>query len=167
MKLRIQETRKTRNQVMDELESNGYDIVDTGYGDYKYELPKWKNKGYDVKGFYVRTDTPGLKMWVLYGKQLTESIMKESSTKSYWKYNQSEDTLPDGDYYDKNTIKRFRLIPCKTPEECYDDNNSRFSSWAVTELEYPYKEVYCTKDEAYEYLMDYLNQSRYETVNDL
>ena len=34
--------------------------------------------------------------------------IKESSTKSYWKYNQFEDTLPDGDYYDKYTIKRFR-----------------------------------------------------------
>ena len=49
MKLHIQETRKIRNQVMDELESNGYDIVDTGYGNYKNELPKWKNKGYDVR----------------------------------------------------------------------------------------------------------------------
>ena len=263
----IQELRKTRNQVMDELEADGYDIVDTGYGDYNSELTKWKNKGYDVKGFYVKTDTPGLRMWVLYGKLLSEAVIredkydlswkevgneiiymdddrlklpiyekrvynhiviqvvpeesndeliwtvyytpnigkdgfklaetgffssgeamdyvddeligkfdifnmqKESITeetgKSYWKYNQYEDTLPEGDYYDKYTIYRFRLIPCETPEDCYEGDIRRFSAWAVTELDYPYKEVYCTKDEAYGYLMDYLNHSRYETIHDL
>ena len=93
--------------------------------------------------------------------------IKEASTASYWKYNQFEDTLPEGDYYDKETIKRFRLIPCDTPEDCYEGDIRRFSAWAVTELEYPYKEVYCTKDEAYEYLMDYLNHGRYETIHDL
>ena len=97
---------------------------------------------------------------------LNESL-KEETVKSYWKYNQFEDTLPEGDYYDKYTIKRFRLIPCNTPEDCYEGDIRRFSVWAVTELDYPYKEVYCTKDEAYGYLMDYLNQSRYETIHDL
>ena len=93
--------------------------------------------------------------------------IKESSTKSYWKYNQFEDTLSDGDYYDKYTIKRFRLIPCETPEECYEGDVRRFSAWAVCETEYPYKEVFCTKDEAYNYLMDFLNDGRYETIHNL
>ena len=93
--------------------------------------------------------------------------MKESNIKSYWKYNQFEDTLPDGEYYDKYTIKRFRLIPCETPEECYEGDVRRFSAWAVCESEYPYKEVHCTKDEAYNYLMDFLNDGRYEKIHNI
>ena len=76
MKLQINETpqrdrktRKNRNQVQDELESQGYDIIDSGYEDYHPYEKKWINKGYDVKSWYVKSDTPGLKMWVMYGKK--------------------------------------------------------------------------------------------------
>ena len=93
--------------------------------------------------------------------------IKENSEKSYWKYNQFEDTLPEGDYYDKYTIKRFRLIPCQTPEECYEGDIRRFSAWAVTEPLYPYEEVFCTKDEAYKFLMDTLNDGRYERIHNI
>ena len=49
--------RKTKLQQMDELESQGYDVIDSGYEDYKDIEAKWKKKGYDVKSFFVRSDT--------------------------------------------------------------------------------------------------------------
>lgn len=93
--------------------------------------------------------------------------LNESPVKSYWKYNQFEDTLDETKYYDKYSIKRIKLIPCSSADECYDDMGRNFSAWAVTEPEYPYKEVYCTKEKAYDYLMQSLNNGRYETIHDL
>lgn len=72
MKLRIRESgkiRRTRNEIMDELEDHGYTIIDSGYEDYLPYEKDWKKRGYDVKSFYVKSDTPGLKMWVMYGKK--------------------------------------------------------------------------------------------------
>lgn len=62
--------RRTRNEIIKELEKNGYDIIDSGYERYDYYEKQWKAKGYDVKSFYEKTDTPGIKMWVMYGKKI-------------------------------------------------------------------------------------------------
>ena len=71
MKLKISEGRKrmSRYDQMSELESQGYDIIDSGYEDYHPYEEKWRRAGYDVKSFYQKSDTRGLKMWVMYGKK--------------------------------------------------------------------------------------------------
>jgi hypothetical protein len=62
--------RRTKNEMISELEKNGYSIIDSGYERYDYYEEQWKAQGYDVKSFYEKTDTPGLKMWVMYGKKI-------------------------------------------------------------------------------------------------
>ena len=53
---------------MDELEADGWVYLDNGYGSYDYDAKQYQKDGYQTKGFYIRSDTPGVKMWQLYGK---------------------------------------------------------------------------------------------------
>lgn len=61
--------RRNRNAIIDELEKQGWEVIDSGYEDYRYYEEKWRKKGYDVKSFYFKSDTPGLKMWMMWGKK--------------------------------------------------------------------------------------------------
>lgn len=61
--------RRTKNEMINELEKNGYSVIDSGYERYDYYEEHWKALGYYVKSFYEKTDTKGLKMWVMYGKK--------------------------------------------------------------------------------------------------
>ena len=99
-----------------------------------------------------------------YGKN--ESL-KEDTYKSYWKYDVESDVFnrnEDSDtYLTKYDIRKVKLIPCKTPEECYDDERY----WAVCKYEYPYDEFYGTKQEAYDMLLTSWNNSKYERIHDI
>lgn len=99
-----------------------------------------------------------------YGKN--ESL-KEGTYKSYWKYDVESDVFnrnEDSDtYLTKYDIRKVKLIPCKTPEECYDDERY----WAVCSYEYPYDEFYGTKQEAYDMLLTSWNNSKYERIHDV
>ena len=99
-----------------------------------------------------------------YGKN--ESL-KEDTYKSYWKYDVESDVFnrnEDSDtYLTKYDIRKVKLIPCKTPEECYDDERY----WAVCKYEYPYDEFYGTKQEAYNMLLTSWNNSKYERIHDI
>lgn len=100
-----------------------------------------------------------------YKNSIGESIIREdSSKKSYWKYNLMD--TDDDTYYDKRSIKKIKLIPCSNPDDCYVDENG-ITSWAVCDYEYPYDEVFCTKDEAYDYLLTRLNSGMYEREHDI
>lgn len=48
-----------------------YVLLDTGYGvDGKDDaVKKYQDKGYEVKSRFVKTDTPYLKMWEVWGKK--------------------------------------------------------------------------------------------------
>ena len=67
--IKMRKRRRTKNEMIDELEKNGYGIIDSGYESYDYYEEQWKALGYYVKSFYEKTDTKGLKMWVMYGKK--------------------------------------------------------------------------------------------------
>lgn len=47
----------------------GYKLLDTGYEYYNDRLCELKDKGYDCEGCYVKTDTKGLRMWEIWGKE--------------------------------------------------------------------------------------------------
>ena len=89
--------------------------------------------------------------------------MKESGQKSYWRYNLMD--VDDDRYYDKQSIRHIELIPCDNPDACYDDFDG-ITSWAVCDNDYG-NEVFCTKDQAYSYLLDFVNRSMYEREHNI
>lgn len=93
-------------------------------------------------------------------------IKESSDKKSYWKYNlfdRAIERVENSDrYFDERTIRQVKLYPCETEDECYEGD-----FWAVRKSYSPYGAVFGTKDEAYEELMCYLNNSMYEKDNDL
>lgn len=102
-----------------------------------------------------------------------DESLKESSTKSYWRYNLNdpnkikvEENDDFDEYFDKYSIRKIKLTPCETPEDCYVDEGG-WSTWAVCSDDYPYDEIYGTKEEAYDELMYRLNNSIYERRHDL
>lgn len=96
-----------------------------------------------------------------------ESLINEDSKKSYWKFNQFE--KDDYEYYDKQSVRKFNLIPCETEDDCFVDENDNYSAWPVYDISDgdSTKPVFCTKREAYDYLLDLLNQSIYEREHDI
>lgn len=102
-----------------------------------------------------------------------ESLKTESVFKSYWRYNLNdpnkikvEENDDFDEYFDKYSIRKIKLTPCETPEDCYVDEGG-WSTWAVCSDDYPYDEIYGTKEQAYDELMYYLNNSIYERRHDL
>lgn len=58
--------KKSLNQLLDE----GYEIFDTCYGNASHIVSAAKAKGYtDIKPRRVKTDTPGLKMFMVLVKK--------------------------------------------------------------------------------------------------
>ena len=96
-----------------------------------------------------------------------DESLKEDTYKSYWKYDVESPVLnrnEDSDtYLTKYDIKKVKLIPCKTPEECYEDERY----WAVCNYDYPHDEFYGTKQEAYDMLLASWNNSTYERIHDI
>jgi len=96
-----------------------------------------------------------------------DESLKEDTYKSYWKYDVESPVLnrnEDSDtYLTKYDIKKVKLIPCKTPEECYEDERY----WAVCNYDYPHDEFYGTKQEAYDMLLTSWNNSTYERIHDI
>lgn len=92
--------------------------------------------------------------------------MKESPSKSYWKYSVLDPVFDrdedDDTYLSKYDIRRVKLIPCDNPDECYDDVYS-----AVCNYEYPYDEFYGTKQDAYDMLLTSWNNSTFERIHDI
>lgn len=93
--------------------------------------------------------------------------LKESSHKSYWKYDVESPVLNEDDedetYLTKYDIRRVKLIPCENPEDCYDSDRY----WAVCNYEYPYNEFYGTKNDAYDVLLTCFNNSTFERIHDI
>lgn len=91
----------------------------------------------------------------------------ESISKSYWKFNLDDPIIDrirgNGDYFDKYSIKKIKLYPCDTEDDCYIGD----SDWAVCSYEFPHNAIFGTKEEAYEELMYYINNNFYEMRNDL
>lgn len=97
MKLRIREsnykpkhTRRSKWDIISELKRNGYTLLDAGYGDWHYYTKGYEND-FIVKGFFNKTDAPGLKMYSLYGKP-------KDSTYSKWYnalYDFAKENYPD------------------------------------------------------------------------
>lgn len=56
------------------LENSGFSIIDSGYDNREWPIVKqelirkYKQKYAEVKPMKVKTDTPGLKMWVVWVK---------------------------------------------------------------------------------------------------
>lgn len=92
-----------------------------------------------------------------------ESFIKKSGVKSYWSYDLMD--VDDNKYYDKRSIRRIKLIPCDNPDDCYADFGGT-TSWAVCDTDCD-NEVFCTKDQAYSYLLDTINRNRYEREHDI
>lgn len=92
-----------------------------------------------------------------------ESFIKEFGAKSYWSYDLMN--VDDDRYYDKQSIRRIKLTPCDNPDDCYADFGDT-TSWAVCDTDYG-NEVFCTKDQAYSYLLDTINRNRYEREHDI
>ena len=135
-----------------------------------FTVPEWDGLGFDR---YVR-----LRSWcekhiynspeyIEASKELNESLTKENSKKSYWKYYQNDKAIErmensDNYYFDGHSIKQVKLYPCETEDECYEGD-----FWPVRKSDYPYTAIFGTKDEAYKELMYSLNNSMYERENDL
>ena len=125
----------------------------------------YRNRLYEISStqLYESTNSKNLKLTI---KETNNSFGK----KSYWKFNQFEkDDYDDYKYYDKYSIRKFNLIPCENEDDCFVDENDNYSAWPVYDMADgdSTKPVYCTKKEAYNYLLDLLNQSTYEQEYDL
>ena len=98
---------------------------------------------------------------------VSECIIKENNKRSYWFYSLDDSFLNKiwnserGIFTDKN-VKNIKIFSSPNKEGCYVKNNSPVSSY-----EYPYKEFYGTKEEAYIALKDELNVALAEERNDL
>lgn len=106
--------------------------------------------------------------WVEDEEDFEESVkFKEASEKSYWKYYMNDPVLDemynDENYLDEKTVRKVKLYPCDNEKDCYEGD----FSWAVCSYEYPYGAVFCTKEEAYKYLMISWNNSMFEYIHDL
>jgi hypothetical protein len=112
MKLRINEeeikprrTRRSKLDIIDELERNGYELLDTGYGDWHYYAKPYE-KNWDIKGFADRSDTPGLKAYMIYGR------LKGSTYKQWYDllYDFAKENYPDN-WTEQERSKFFTTHP--------------------------------------------------------
>lgn len=102
-------------------------------------------------------------------RQLSKKLglVKESKEKSFWKYSLFDRAIErmensDDYYFDERSIRQVKLYPCETEDECYEGD-----FWPVRKYSYPHPAIFGTKNEAYEELMYYLNNSEYERRYDL
>lgn len=95
------------------------------------------------------------------------TIKEDNNNKSYWKYYMNDPVLDemynDENYLDEKTVRKIKLYPCDNEKDCYEDD----FSCAVSSYKYPDNAIFCTKDEAYKYLMVSWNTYMYAYIHDL
>lgn len=88
--------------------------------------------------------------------------------KHYWSYRYDHpfiDRIDDnGSWFTDDNIRNIPLIAKDNPDDCYTDDPWRI---AVEDSDYNGKPLYCTEEQAYKRLKDYLNSTMYERRNDL
>lgn len=88
--------------------------------------------------------------------------------KHYWSYRYDHpfiDRVNDNDsWFTDNNIRNIPLLAMDNPDDCYSDDPWRV---AVEDSDYNGKPLFCTEEQAYKRLKDYLNSTMYERRNDL
>lgn len=122
-----------------------------------------------------KNDDPKLSKWAgdMIDKVSKRIEKKESikeadfERKRYWFYSLDDPFITrisnsdSGIFTDKN-VRNIKILPSPNKEGCYVGSNS-----PITSYEYPYKEFYGTKENAYTALKDMLNVNLAEERNDL
>lgn len=88
--------------------------------------------------------------------------------KHYWSYRYDHpfiDRINDNDsWFTDRNIRNIPLIAMDDPDDCYSEDPWRV---AVEDSDYNGKPLFCTEEQAYKRLKDYLNSTMYERRNDL
>ena len=88
--------------------------------------------------------------------------------KYYWSYRYDHPFIDEvdrrGSYFTDASIRNIPLLARENPDDCYTEKPWRI---AVEDSDYNGKPLYCTEDQAYKRLKDYLNSTMYERRNDL
>ena len=88
--------------------------------------------------------------------------------KHYWSYRYDHPFIDrvdnNGSYFTDASIRNIPLLACDNPDDCYNDDPWRI---AVEDRDYNGQPLYCTEEQAYKRLKDYLNSTMYERRNDL
>ena len=88
--------------------------------------------------------------------------------KHYWSYRYDHpfiDRVDNSDsYFTDASIRNIPLLAYDNPDDCYNDDPWRI---AVEDRDYNGQPLYCTEEQAYKRLKDYLNSTMYERRNDL
>lgn len=130
-----------------------------------------------VKGFtelnnflvYVGIDPDADEFYESRKPRRTKRIRTEKYIgKHYWSYRYDHpfiDRINDNDsWFTDDNIRNIPLLAMDNPDDCYSDDPWRV---AVEDRDYNGKPLFCTEEQAYKRLKDYLNSTMYERRNDL
>ena len=160
---------KYNNEIVDlsfNLDDNTASYVYTINAEGPYSTNSYERITMDIKDYVDFNIEENTKLTIRESDTINDGYDEPYKRESYWKYSlfdRAIERIENSDrYFDERTIRQVKLYPCETEDECYEGD-----FWAVSKSYSPYGAVFGTKDEAYEELMYYLNNSMYEKDNDL
>lgn len=134
--------------------------------------------GLCVEGIPVKEIEKRLRMMHLMDESVSKRMNKSHRWKNirteryigkyYWSYRYDHPFIDrinnSGSYFTDANIRNIPLLARDNPDDCYSDDPWRI---AVEDRDYNGQPLYCTEDQAYKRLKDYLNSTMYERRNDL